>query len=424
MSARHEKGLVLPGRFSWIFRTVCAVCAGFIASVALVEGGLQLIRHSPLWRALPIVEPILGRPDRDLGYDFVPGAWGIWPKENRAPVRINQLGLRDSPMELEKPEGTTRVAITGNSIVEALQVEQALTFDSLAEGLLLEQHLKVEIANLAMAGSTPLQQLIRFEKLGTSLDIDLLIMFVDVNEFSSGNLVGDLTRPGYIVSPEHTVRRGYAFRNRRAVRYAEKPIGKAFVALYQNIELFRLLYLWSRTPWVARLGLELTKKISATATRTASDDSCFAVDNDTLRSFWIDHVPDSRWIAAHNFFQEIRGSVIDRGIPAIVAIRGIPATNSTCPEGDERRQEIVSVVRQAVEKSGATFVDWEDALARALPDNNSGVAKQLRRLHGFGSSVGAGHLNYAGHRVYADVLARVILDQAARKRSHRKPSTE
>jgi hypothetical protein len=106
---------------------------GGILALLVVDFGLRLIEVTPLWRILPVVQPILGQPDKDFGFESTPGGRGIWTTEHRARVQLNSLGLRDVERELAKPAGTFRIGLLGDSMVEAAQVGQQATFGAIAE---------------------------------------------------------------------------------------------------------------------------------------------------------------------------------------------------------------------------------------------------------------------------------------------------
>ena len=54
-----------------------------------------------------------------MGYKFTPNANKIWIKENKNRVIINNYGIND----YEIKDSKFRVVLTGNSMIEALQVE-------------------------------------------------------------------------------------------------------------------------------------------------------------------------------------------------------------------------------------------------------------------------------------------------------------
>ena len=71
------------------------VFLGLLSGIILFEIFLRTIENTYLWRIFPVIEPILGVPDKNIGYKFTPNQKGIWAKENRVKVKINSLGLRD-----------------------------------------------------------------------------------------------------------------------------------------------------------------------------------------------------------------------------------------------------------------------------------------------------------------------------------------
>ena len=148
---------------------------GAMLALLVVDLGLRLIEVTPLWRILPVVQPILGQPDKDFGFESTPGGRGIWTTEHRARLQLNSLGLRDVERDLAKPAGTFRIGLLGDSMVEAAQVSQQATFGAIAERRLRADGYNIELINLAIAGPNPIRQLWRLERRGYPLNLDLVI---------------------------------------------------------------------------------------------------------------------------------------------------------------------------------------------------------------------------------------------------------
>ncbi|MBN2417618.1 SGNH/GDSL hydrolase family protein [bacterium] len=96
-------------------------------------------------------------PDSQLGYRYTPNTL-YWNKnENDHPIsgRINQYGWRDRNWEVDRPEGQYRIAVIGDSYVEAFQVEEDSTFLNLVERNLGHTggH-SVELMNFGRSGFT------------------------------------------------------------------------------------------------------------------------------------------------------------------------------------------------------------------------------------------------------------------------------
>src|SRR6266436_2466777 len=121
---------------------------GGMLALLVVDFGLRLIEATPLWRILPVVQPILGQPDKDFGFESTPGARGIWTTEHRALLQLNSLGLRDVERDLAKPAGAFRIGLLGDSMVEAAQVSQQATFAAIAERRLRADGYNLELINL------------------------------------------------------------------------------------------------------------------------------------------------------------------------------------------------------------------------------------------------------------------------------------
>lgn len=97
------------------------------------------------------------------GFFHVPNYDG-WQHSSEyfARVHFNQLGLRDPRERYEKPPGTFRVLLLGDSFMEAVQVEQHETTAAVLEARLraLRPDLNVEVINAGVAGwSTGIQGL-------------------------------------------------------------------------------------------------------------------------------------------------------------------------------------------------------------------------------------------------------------------------
>jgi hypothetical protein len=106
-------------------------------------------------------------------------------------VRINSKGLRDVEHEYEKPPGTFRVLILGDSYMEALQVDLEQTF-----ARLLEQRLKVsaarrvEVINTGVAAYGTDNEFLFLRHEGYKYQPDLVLLM-----FTSANDVRESYRP-------------------------------------------------------------------------------------------------------------------------------------------------------------------------------------------------------------------------------------
>jgi hypothetical protein len=128
----------------WRFRRralllLAAQATLLLGVAALLEAGGQLwALFHPAYRVLFL------EPDRDLGWTLAPGLRFVWTgtewyaRDFSVPVTVNSLGFRDAERREAKPPGVVRIALLGDSYVEALQVP----FEKTA-GQLLQKRLAV-----------------------------------------------------------------------------------------------------------------------------------------------------------------------------------------------------------------------------------------------------------------------------------------
>ena len=400
--------------------SVLSFLGGILLALLLFDSGLRLVEATPLWRILPVIEPIPGQPDREFGFDATPGAEGIWSKEHRSRIRVNSLGLRDVERDLVKPAGTIRVGLLGDSMVEAMQVSQEATFGALAERRLHSEGYKIELINLAIAGPSPLRQLLRLEKRGYALNLDLVLANSASSSFWSGPLRDDSQNPGYVEADDGQLVRGYAFRQRFSQRHANDLLGRSFVALYQHSPLLRMLYLRGREP-SQLLRVTATQAASPSIAPIAAPDPaalCRAAATalEPHIELWMHHQPGREWAATAQFLDEFSQSTAAHGVEVLYAVRDIPLSPLNCPTVDERRAELISTMAAEFSRRGMTFVDWSARVAAAAG------RRDLESLHGFGVQRGGGHLNYDGHRAWSSALVDLLKTELPRLHGDRRPT--
>lgn len=397
-----------PARVSRLGRAFIGAVMAFLA----VDLGLRLIEATPLWRILPVIEPILGQPDKDFGFNSTPGARGIWTAEHRARLQINSLGLRDIERELVKPEGTFRVGLLGDSMVEAAQVSQEATFGALAEHRLRADGYNVELINLGIAGPNPIRQLWRLEKRGYPLSLDLVVANSSASSFLSGLLLDDTENPAYVHTGNGKLAVGYGFRQRFSQRHADDLLGWLFVALYQDSPVFRMLYLRTKQPLSMLLGLPASPpggKRAVTASSMPTPDAArmacgqASAALEPLISLWRDHRPELLWAATARFLDDLTESARVHSVRLLYAIRDIPLSPADCPQATSARANLLLDMDDQFARRGIRLIDWSAAISEI-----AGGPTGVPQLHGFGIHKGAGHLNFDGHRAWADALINVL----------------
>ncbi|HSF09695.1 MAG TPA: hypothetical protein VLA60_09785 [Nitrospirales bacterium] len=162
---------------------IALVLIGCGIAFVLVEIGLYLFGIS---------YPSFFIADNLTGYAHKPGAEGLYSNEGEAYIRINSLGLRDREHPLEKPVGTFRIALLGDSYTEAMQVPTEQIY-----GARLEHELsdcpslagrQVEAMNFGVSGFSTAQELLVLRHKASPYDPDLVLLaFYSENDIR-GNL--------------------------------------------------------------------------------------------------------------------------------------------------------------------------------------------------------------------------------------------
>lgn len=144
-------------------------------------------------------------PDPVLGYRFTPGRKYWYDKENDHPItgRINSYGWRDKEWSRHKPANAYRVAVLGDSMVAAFEVESDRTFLTLAEKQLKENYgLDVELMNFGRFGFTQTEELIVLKNHIKQFTPDIVLLF-----FFPGNDIQEVSRKTspYLLRPFYNI---------------------------------------------------------------------------------------------------------------------------------------------------------------------------------------------------------------------------
>lgn len=149
---------------------------------------------------------------------------GFWHKENKfvtfrgegySQGAINSAGMRDIEHSVAKPPGTVRVAVLGNSMVEALQVPLSQTFCKMLESDLNKQTEagnKYEVLNFGMSAFSTVQEYLLHKNKVEAYQPDLtIVVFTSADTgFNAGDSASASTpRPYAAVSQKGDVYLGW-----------------------------------------------------------------------------------------------------------------------------------------------------------------------------------------------------------------------
>jgi lysophospholipase L1-like esterase len=153
-----------------------AVVLGLVAPLILIELSLRLF--GPWIPGGYDTGAYIVR-DEYLGHVHAPGYTG-WMKapEYVTHISISPLGLRDRRSRYDKPPGTFRVLLVGDSFVEGVQVQEWETVARQLEAILNRDPTQpVEVINAGVAAYGTAQQLLFYEKDLERYQPDLVVLF-------------------------------------------------------------------------------------------------------------------------------------------------------------------------------------------------------------------------------------------------------
>ena len=193
MSQRIEQ---LATKVGQVFSKLLLACLGTIAGLVLGEMALRIFL--PL--DLQPVETLAAMPSYEMIYRHKPNSeWYSHSPTNEFSVhiKINSQGLRDYEYSREKAENVFRIAIVGDSLAEARQVELDQTFSKLLETELTIQNIfakdydSIEVINFGVSGYSTDEELIRIQADVLDYCPDL-VMIVFVNNDLTNTLYNRL----------------------------------------------------------------------------------------------------------------------------------------------------------------------------------------------------------------------------------------
>lgn len=300
-------------------------------------------------------------------------------------VRMNSVGMRDVEHALDKPDGTVRILVLGDSFMEAIQVPFEDSFPAaLRDRLARHTDLEIEVINAAVGGWGTEDQLTYLKRYGLRYAPDLVLVVMTLHNDVQDNLAPEFHRfvDGRVVE--------------RPVELFPLPTYlslkvKAWLSSYSHV--YRLAYLASGT---------------ASFRRAAR-----ALDSHVIDLF-LEEPPESvrlGWAITLAMLGEIERVSAEAGARTAVLLVPIEAQldrEELDPRLAARRLLSSDLV---LERPQRQVVQW--AATRSLPvidllpTFRAWYAEHPGELY-----LGEGHWNAGGHALAAEVAARALRDAA------------
>jgi hypothetical protein len=371
---------------------------GFGCAIALVIAEIGL-------RFAGIGMPSVYVPDHYCGSRLRPSTTGVWNREGHGHFVINASGFRGPEIAAHKPPDVVRIAVLGDSFIEALQVDEDAALCAQLQRLLNAErsvsYRSYEVINCGVSGYGTAQELmmLRHHVLPLAPDAVLLAVYPE-NDIRNNlrSLEGDPARPYFTIGSEGELVLDASFRT-----------SVPFVTAASSYERRkRWIVNCSRVLQVLRQARQ-HESTSAGAARKPAEEILQTSVAEALYTYSepVTTEHQQAWTMTERLLEEIVRECDSRQIPLFVFSVSSPV--QVHPDLSLRRRiadafgidDLFYSERrfgQKCRQAGAGFYPLASNL-QEIADNTG------ESLHGFpNSGLGIGHWNEAGHLAAARLL--------------------
>lgn len=182
--------------------------------------------------------------DEELGWINKKGASGPYVPSPDIPataVRINDAGLRGGPVSVQKPPGTRRVLILGDSNSFGYGVEEEQRFSNLLAKVLPDSY---EVLNSGVFGYGTDQEALLYERDGLAFDPDIVVLGFSAGDVSDNmsSINGGYSKPFFRLEENRLVLKNTPVPRSSTYRRSSSQGSSIKNFLYQHSHLYRLLF--------------------------------------------------------------------------------------------------------------------------------------------------------------------------------------
>ena len=412
-----------------------------VVAVSVVVG---LLVFEVFLRAVGYTYPVFYRPDEARGYSLKPGMEGWYRREGAAFVRINSDGLRDREHSKQKPAGTLRVAVVGDSYAEAFQVEQDRAFWSVLEKRLGEcpalAGRRVEVINFGVSGYGTAQELWTLREKVWDYSPDVVLLAVTTNNDVLDNsraLKGTDEIPYFTLRGEELVPDN-SFRDTASFRLRDSALNRLGRWLRDHLRFVQAIHeaqgalksklaAWRERRAAQQAGQQGNVNAAGSANGVSSTNGANSAggahtqttaqegaptDEPGAANMIYREPPDDAWREAWRVTEKLVATM-----DAEVKSHGARFYVATLSNGIQVYPD--ASARQAfARRLGVPDLFYAERRLSALGEREGfpvlNLAPGLQSyadehkvfLHGFGRELGNGHWNEEGHRVAGEMLAQ------------------
>jgi lysophospholipase L1-like esterase len=353
--------------------------------------------------------------DRDLGFALRPNAEGWWHGEGDTYIRINSAGLRDREHPKDKPAGSLRIAVLGDSFTEAFQVDQNDAWWAVMEralnGCPAMKSRNVEVINFGISGFSTARELILLRTRVWQYAPDIVVLnFTTINDVKDNSKALNAEYaaapiPYFVYKGNELVIDDGTLQTRNSsfyFRLQQSTLGQGLDKLREHLRILALID-----------KVRMTKRQTAVVSQQAAAAPVEAADNIFVEPR--DPQWNMAWRVTEGLLLLMNGEVRAHGAKFFV----VTGTSGAQLWPDPAvRQKTMSALH-------VDNFSYPDLRIKAL-GNSAGfpvfiLAPEMQQyadthrvfLHGQGELLGDGHWNQQGHRVAGELIARQLCTASA-----------
>jgi len=393
------------------FANVSLTLFGILVCVLIFESGLRIGGVS---------YPSFYTWDEYRGAALRPGAAGWSHGDRKVWIRINSAGFRDREHVKTKPTNTLRIAVLGDSYVEAKQVHMEDAFWMVLEHELAKCQFtgdrSVEVLSFGVSGYGTTQEIMTLRHRVWDYSPNIVILaFLTGNDVRNNSraLQNDPMRP-YFIYKDGGLVFDASFRDLAAFR-ARQTIFAKFV--YWALNYSRVLQVINKVKNNLRRASRIQVRQKRNGSQNIIGQELGLDDNVYLEP--IDHAWKESWEVTEGLIVLMRDEVEEKGRDFLV----VTLSNGIQVHPDPS-------IRQAfMEDLGSGDLFYPDSRIKALGDREGFMVLNLGQdfqayaeqhkvfLHGSGTNLGNGHWNLEGHRLAGEIIARKLCKEVISKQN-------
>ena len=405
-----------------LFAKLLLTVLGFLLGGAVAEVALRVAGYSA---------PEFYSVDQTRGYGLRPGVEGWFQREGKAYVRINSDGLRDREHSITKPQNAVRIAVLGDSYLEAFSVAKEEAFWSVMERKLQEcgafPGKQVEVLNFGVSGYGTGQELLTLREHVWKYSPDIVMLAVTTSNdiIDNSRVLKKTDKIPYFVYNDNQLTLDDSFKNSHAFLSQQRPINRfgrwlrdhsrvvqAAVEGHRGFKIW--LMSWRAKPAQPQPAGGIEPK-DTRQTPKKVDVIQLAEELGTEHLVYLEPVNpvwNDAWRVTEGLIVAMREEVRSHGARfQVVTLSNSPQVLPEPKLREEFKKSLgIKDLFYPDKRIKALCMSEQIPVLTLAPDLQEYAEFKNVPLHGFDSNLGNGHWNAIGHRVAGELIAEKICE--------------